>query len=569
MNQEEIMRQESEAARTAETPVQKTEAVQTAEITVQPEEEPQKTETPVQAEEEPQKTETPVQAGEETQKAVKAGYFRVFGAACGLYAVMFSFCLYRNHNGITYPFFMGATILLFYLFLYKAKRKGQKGNCFFTVSLMLLAISKCTTGNGVIQDLDTVAVLLLLGILILRNFVEGFAVEANIFHFIREFCALWFFPLTYLEKPFQEAYAFLTQHRKKEKSGNGVEILIGLLIAIPLLVIVLALLSSADVVFGKLIENLLDGITLPKNMWDVILITLQILTVYLASYCLSVHLLRGEKRVLKETGKYASAVRAVIVTGALSIVYLLFCLIQVRFLFIGGITLPDGYTYSGYVHEGFNQLLAVCLLNLVILSFIRVRFEIKGVLRGLLTLFVLCTYVMTASAGMRIYLYIREYHLTFQRILVIWALVVAALCMTLMLVQIYHVKWNAFRYCLYLITIMYLALVLSHPDYWIARYNINAMKDEIPQTLVANAKAQNPAVYDRFMEENGYADFSTSDIYYLFQLSSDAAPALKENPAIWGYYKYYHGELDVQQKKITLESIRTCNISALIADKLR
>ena len=53
----------------------------------------------------------------------------------------------------------------------------------------------------------------------------------------------------------------------------------------------------------------------------------------------------------------------------------LFSGIQIFGLFLGKMQLPEGYTYAQYAREGFFQLLAVSILNLILvlvcLSFFR------------------------------------------------------------------------------------------------------------------------------------------------------------------------------------------------------
>ena len=61
-----------------------------------------------------------------------------------------------------------------------------------------------------------------------------------------------------------------------------------------------------------------------------------------------------------------SPVIAITVNVVLLCVYLVYCGIQVIYLFMRRGTLPEGYTYSSYAHEGFFQLVFVCLINIVL-----------------------------------------------------------------------------------------------------------------------------------------------------------------------------------------------------------
>ena len=114
-----------------------------------------------------------------------------------------------------------------------------------------------------------------------------------------------------------------------------------------------------------------------------------------------------------------SPVIAITVNLVLLVVYLLYCGIQVIYLFMRQGTLPEGYTYSSYAHEGFFQLVFVCLINIMLVLLCRKYSADNLVLKSLLCLISGCTYVMIASAAYRMYLYIGAYKLTFLRLYVL------------------------------------------------------------------------------------------------------------------------------------------------------
>jgi len=64
------------------------------------------------------------------------------------------------------------------------------------------------------------------------------------------------------------------------------------------------------------------------------------------------------------------------------------------------------------------------VLNLLLVLAGMRFFKESKILKVLLTLMCLCTFIMIASSAMRMILYIKTYHLTFLRILVLWGLLV-------------------------------------------------------------------------------------------------------------------------------------------------
>ena len=209
-----------------------------------------------------------------------------------------------------------------------------------------------------------------------------------------------------------------------------------------------------------------------------------------------------EQTIDKRTGE---PLIGITFTGLISLVYLVFCLIQLIYLFGGLGTLPDNYTYARYAREGFFQLVFVCIINLALVLICNKRFRSSKVLKGILVFLSLCTYVMIASSAYRMVLYIKAYHLTFLRILVLWGLVVIFLLISGTLALIFRESFPMVKYCVITVTVMYLGFSFSHPDYWIARYNLSHVS-------IADTENENVRTY--------------SDFYYLENLSMDAAPVI-------------------------------------------
>ena len=76
--------------------------------------------------------------------------FPFMGIGSLIYAFFYTFFLYKNSSGITYPFFVGGTCLFFFLYLNKSGLTAKKFSVFITVSLMLLGISTCLTDSRIL-----------------------------------------------------------------------------------------------------------------------------------------------------------------------------------------------------------------------------------------------------------------------------------------------------------------------------------------------------------------------------------------------------------------------------------
>ena len=285
-------------------------------------------------------------------------------------------------------------------------------------------------------------------------------------------------------------------------------------------------------------------------------------------------------------------VLAITIMSLLSLLYLLFSGIQIFGLFLGKMRLPEGYTYAQYAREGFFQLLAVSILNLILVLMCPSFFRESRILKVIMTIMSLCTFIMIASSVMRMIIYIRYYYLTFLRIFVLWMLTVLFVMFIGVLINIYRESFPLFRYGVVMVTILYLALSFSHPDYIIARVNI-ANAPGADSTGWEESVAQDYG--DDFFAGPFFRGAEYNDYSYLSDLSADAAPVIipyveslgydfgayeLERPTDimsedtqaqwWGSYQpkgfgYYY--LNHNKKRLDQTSLRTFNISGYMARK--
>ena len=270
-----------------------------------------------------------------------------------------------------------------------------------------------------------------------------------------------------LFRPFGDMISYFDA-RKKNKDGKKsyfLPVLIGIVIAVPLLLFMTLLLASADAVFASIFSRLLESINF-NTIFGTAFMTIMI---FFASYAVIAAF--GMKEVKEDITDHRTLepIIAIIVTVTLSAIYLIFSVIQILYLFIGNMKLPDGYTYSSYAREGFFQLLTVCILNLLIVLVCLYLFRDNTALKAILTVISGCTFIMILSSALRMLMYINRYNLTFLRIFVLWSLAVIFLLMAGVTISIYMNKFPLFTYSMIVVTVFYIGLSFSHPDYWIAK----------------------------------------------------------------------------------------------------
>jgi len=304
---------------------------------------------------------------------------------------------------------------------------------------------------------------------------------------------------------------------KKEKQADGVErgaspfwpILRGILIALPIVAIFAALLSSADLVFGQRLEDFIKLFRLEKlpeyifRLVYILIFAYAIAGVYLhaASKSIDEKLIGEEKPVVSS---FLGFIEAAIVLGSVAVLFALFVFIQFQYFFGGQTNIQiDGYTYSEYARRGFGELVAVAFFSLLLIlsasSVTRRESEIqRRIFSGLGIGIVVLVLVMLASAFQRLLLYETAYGFsrlrTYTHVFMIW---LALLLVAVVALELLH-RERAFALAALLASLGFvISLGVMNVDGFIVRHNV-----------------------ERAVQGEEF------DVHYLTGLSTDAVPAL-------------------------------------------
>lgn len=392
-----------------------------------------------------------------------AGYFLFLSLGLGaLFALFFVDAFALGLNAAVLSAAMAAATLLA---LGKLGLRRKKRDLFWTVSTVLLGFSVCWTVNAATQGISFCGMFLAEILWLMDAFTDIFS-----WHFGRVvYGCLRFIGriLTHLAEPFCHLAAL---RRAGRQGARGV--LFGIIIAVPLLWVVVPLLSSADAAFGTLVERIFDGGRPSDAVRSALRIVIYTLVPAVIFYSALAAQSDHSEFPVKEKHRL-HAVTAIIFTGALAVVYAVFCFIQIAVLFAGDVSaLPEGVTYAEYAREGFFQLLLVSTINVVLILAAQRRFVLSRMLRALLVFLTLCTYLMEASSAMRMMLYISAYGLTYLRLLVLWFLVLLAFLLGAAIYAVFHENFRLFRFALIVCMALWLVFAFARPDTVAARYNL-------------------------------------------------------------------------------------------------
>lgn len=425
------------------------------------------------------------------------GHFSWFAGTAFLYALLYTFCLYDNPAGITFPVITAATILFSVLWIRKAGLSVKRGLIFCFTGMMLLGISTCLTANSWFHFFNTAGIVLLFCAAMLHQFYEDGHWSFPVYmKQLLIFLGTW---ITSLFKPFEHLLYYISQKKagqNADEKRQASAVLAGAGMAALFLLFVLPLLLGSDQVFARYFLNCFSSADPGSGIGMFFCFLAGFLLLYVSFAALFRQNLKEEPPKKRRT---ANALTGITFTAILALFYVPYSGIQILYLFLRR-GLPDGMTYSQYAHQGFWQLLAVSLINIITVLVCIQVFEAHRALNVLLLVVSVCTCIMTVSAAYRMTLYIEIYNLTFLRILVLWFLGLLTLLMGGVAAGIFRRGFPLFQYTVAVVACCYIGLSFANVDGLIASYNIKHA-----------------------------SQISWQDVFYLMHgLSEDAVPYIEE-----------------------------------------
>lgn len=262
--------------------------------------------------------------------------------------------------------------------------------------------------------------------------------------------------------------------RVNEKNYDVIKkITIGVVISLPVLVIVLALLSSADAVFGELVSGLPNWFAHLK-IGDLIprLIVILMTSLIFFGFFIGLHQKERLREKIAFPEKQGDKIIVITVLSLINAVYLLFTIVQFRYFFGG--ELVDGLTYAEYARHGFMQLILVTMINLTILiTVINVMENFVKSIQTLLSLLVAFSGVMLWSAFERLLLYEEAYGFTVLRMLAHAFMLFLIIIFAYTLIKIWIRRLSLVHFYVTSTLVFYTALNLVHIDQWVVKENLH------------------------------------------------------------------------------------------------
>ena len=357
----------------------------------------------------------------------------------------FDFLFWKKPLGLNFAIFVTLCILTGVFLLRSDGLRLARGSSLLLLPIAFLAAMSFIRQESMTAFLSVAMTIFLMGVFAL-TYVSGqwtrFALLDYIFGYFRLFASMIARPL-----------GFAAENRREQPSLSGNRaakfwpILRGIVIALPVVAIFAALLSSADLIFAKRLEDLIKLFKV-ENLPEYIFRLAYILIVAYALAGTFLHAAQKSQEMVEEktwVPQFLGFTESAIVLGSVVVLFIAFVVIQFQYFFGGQANISiEGFTFSEYARKGFGELVAVAFFSLLMLlglgTITRRETELqRRVFSGLGIGLVGLVIVMLVSAYQRLVLYEMAYGFsrlrTYTHVFMIW---LGLLLMVVVYLEITH-----------------------------------------------------------------------------------------------------------------------------------
>ena len=265
--------------------------------------------------------------------------------------------------------------------------------------------------------------------------------------------------------------------------GNGskkvIKVFIGMICAIPMLIIIVPLLISSDDAFSGLVENIFS------NSFNTILkIILGLgMSLIVISYGFSVK--KGLSAQLKPCNfKGVENIYVISFLSVISACYLLYLFSQLAYFFsaFSGI-LPSGYKFnvSQYARKGFFEMCVIAVINLAVTALCillskKYNGKLNYAIKAFCTFISVFTLIIIATAVSKMVLYIKSFGMTVLRITTSSFMLFLAIVFISVILRIYISKINVLKTAIITAGCVIFVLGTVNVNAVSAKYNYEAYK---------------------------------------------------------------------------------------------
>lgn len=351
-----------------------------------------------------------------------------------LVGVIWDILFWETDPGFSYPLFITLALAAGLLLLCSEKRYPSLKSILLMGLILFFSVFTFVRGD-LFTTLMNYGMSVFLLLLFTGTYESGEWSNYNLFDYVAKFIHLLSnlirLPLGFLFKN-SDNHA---EDKPRKQDHIFWQIMRGLILAIPILVVFVFLLSSADLVFAQRTEGLFQLFNMQNLQTWFIQGLLVLIIAYVYIGIIRYAQLKSNENSLSGNSKhminsFLGFTESVTVLASVMILFSIFVGIQFKYLFSGGLNISTtGFTFSEYARRGFGELVWVAVFSLILVKAIRTALKqdnhqqgkiISGLTIGLISLVL----IILISSFQRLSLYESAYGFsklrTYSHVFIIW-----------------------------------------------------------------------------------------------------------------------------------------------------
>jgi hypothetical protein len=283
---------------------------------------------------------------------------------------LFDFLFWKKPLGVNFAIFVTLCLLTGILLLRVEGLRLARGSGLLLLPIAFLAAMTFIRLEPMTVFLSVSLVLFLMGLVAL-TYLSGDWIRYSLldyaFGYLRLFGSVIARPLGFAAENRRPTSG---QSISEKRRSQVLPILRGVVIALPVIAIFASLLSSADPIFAKQFEDLINLFKV-DNLPEYIFRLVYILVLAYALAGTFLHAAqKSDEKVEEKTwvSPFLGFTESTIVLGSVVLLFIAFVVVQFQYFFGGQVNITiEGYTYSEYARKGFGELVAVAFFSLLLL----------------------------------------------------------------------------------------------------------------------------------------------------------------------------------------------------------
>ncbi len=435
-------------------------------------------------------------------------------------------------------FIIPLLIFTIYVLISNNKIKNKYG-LLFIAPIILLSLTYLLFNNWFFRFINIPVII----VLFILMYIYTIKPTYNIGHIINDIFIIIFEPLNSINQVFDIIAKKINSTCKLPDKTT--KVIKSLIIILPITIIVVSLLSSADMIFEQLFSsffNLFKNIKLDEvienSIYRIIIIAILFVYLSLSTYFIINNYSRIKYEETSTNCKKDNYTIKLLLT-ILNVIYIIFDIIQIKSLILHQVSMD--ISYAEYARQGFFQLMFVSVINISIILFSKLYEDKENKSNNkyvniMSFIMIILTFIIIISSFLRMNMYEREYGYTLLRLLVYFTLITESIALLPTCIYILNSNFKIMKYYLIIGIIAYVILNYSNVDYIIAYRNINRYYEtnKLDIDYLENDYTDNIQLLVDLYNKTDDQNIHNSLVTYFKNLESDTLDNIKIN----GFQEY-------------------------------